>query len=281
MRKLAEIARQIRGDLIDMAHRAQSPHIGSALSCVDILTVLYFGHMELEPWERRDIFILSKAHAAMCLYATLARRKIISRETAARYYIDGGELPSHLDRTMAKGVEVSAGALGHGFCMGLGMAYGLKCDGSKRRVFAVVGDGESQEGCIWEGALFAPRLGLDNFTAIVDYNNLQGYGRPRDICSFEPFSGKWQAFGWHCQTVDGHDHDAIADALKADSGDKPKVILAKTVKGKGVSFMEDKLIWHYYFVTDEIREEALKELGCETTSRTRSQPRAITATTSS
>jgi transketolase len=270
MTELGHIARQIRRDLIHMAHRARSPHIGSALSCVDILTALYFQHLKLEPWEQRDIFILSKAHAAMGLYAALARKGIISRETAASYYLDGGELPSHLDRETARGIEISTGALGHGFSMGLGMAYGFQIDGHSRRVFALIGDGESQEGCIWEGALFAPRLGLSNFTAIVDYNNLQGYGRPRDICSLEPFVDKWQAFGWHCQTVDGHDQSALLEALQADGGDKPKVVLAKTIKGKGVSFMEDELIWHYYVVTDELREKALKELACEITSQTKS-----------
>jgi transketolase len=266
MKELAQIAADIRKTLVNMAYRSHSPHIGCALSCTDIVTHLYFRYLNLEPWDQRDIFILSKAHACMCLYAVLARKGIIPADMLDGYYVNGGGLPSHLDRTTARGVEVSTGALGHGFCMGLGMAYGFRANGSGRRVCVVVGDGEIQEGCIWEGALFAPKLGLDNVTAVVDYNNLQGYGRPRDICHFEPLSAKWEAFGWHCRTVDGHDHGELDEALNADSGGKPKVIIARTVKGKGISFMEDELIWHYYSVTDAIRDRALAELECATTS---------------
>ena len=212
-------------------------------------------------WEQRDIFILSKGHAAMALYSTLAVRGILDRETIAGYYQDNGTLPAHLDRCPEKGIEVSAGSLGHGFNMGLGTAFGFKKQGSPRRVYALIGDGESQEGSIWEGALFAPALGLDNFCAIMDHNNLQGYGRPTELCSFEPVAEKWTAFGWHAVPVDGHDPDALREALQEDSHGKPKMIVAKTTKGKGVSFMEDQLIWHYYLVTDEHRRLALEELA--------------------
>jgi len=158
------------------------------------------------------------------------------------------------------GVECSAGSLGHGFNIGLGMAFGFKRQSSDRRVYVVIGDGESQEGSIWEGALFAPRQGLDNFTAIMDYNNLQGYGRPGDICDFEPVAAKWKAFGWYVCDVDGHDCGSIMSALEENSLGRPKIVIARTVKGKGVSFMENQLIWHYYVVTDEHRANALKEL---------------------
>jgi len=150
--------------------------------------------------------------------------------------------------------------LGHGFNMGLGMAFGFKKKKQDRKVYALIGDGESQEGSIWEGALFGSKLGLDNFTAIMDYNNLQGYGRAREICSFEPVKSKWEAFGWHAIEVGGHDFDAIKGALCEDTQGKPKIIIAHTTKGKGVSFMEDQLIWHYYIVTDEHRDKALREL---------------------
>lgn len=256
----AQIANSIRRDIIRMANRAKGPHVGSALSCADILTTLYHGVLRLDPWEERDIFILSKAHASMALYATLAARGIMPGERLETYCCEGG-LPAHLDLQTGHGVECSAGSLGHGFNIGLGMAAGFKSLGSGRRVYVLIGDGESQEGSIWEGALFAPRLGLDNFTAIIDYNNLQGYGRPREICSFEPVADKWAAFGWDVANVDGHDHGELLAALDAEPAGKPRLVIARTVKGKGVSFMENELIWHYYIVTDEIHEKALGELA--------------------
>ena len=254
-------AAHMRRTIIDMAHRSKSPHVASALSCTEILAVLYFRHLRLEPWEQRDIFILSKAHSAMALYSALAHRGIIDKKLLDGYYCNDGTLPAHLDKFSARGVEVSAGSLGHGFNMGLGIAYGFRKQGSPRRVYCVIGDGETQEGSIWEGALFAPRLGLNNFTAIIDYNNLQGYGRARELCHFEPLRKKWEAFGWQVEEVNGHDTVTIAQALAAGQGDRPKVIIACTRKGKGVSFMEDELIWHYYIVTDEIKKLAMKELG--------------------
>ena len=259
--ELNHISRHIRRTIIDIAHMSKTPHVGSSLSCVDILTVLYFRVLRLEPWDRRDIFILSKGHASLALYATLANKGIIDKTLLNGYFQNKGTLPAHLDRFTAKGVEVSAGSLGHGFNIGLGIAYGFIKKGEGRRVYTLIGDGESQEGSIWEGALFAPKLGIDNFTAIMDYNNLQGYGRARDICAFEPVTAKWRAFGWHTIEIDGHDHKALYDALMEDSRSRPKMIIARTTKGKGVSFMEDELKWHYFIVTDEYREEALRELA--------------------
>jgi len=246
-----------------MAHRSGGPHVGSALSCADILAVLYGGGLRLEPWESRDIFILSKAHASMALYAALAVNGIMASEMLKTYCQDGGALPAHLDRLTGPGIECSAGSLCHGFNIGLGMAHGFNRERSGRRVFVLIGDGESQEGSIWEGALFAPSMGLENFTAIMDCNNLQGYGRATEICSFEPIAEKWRAFGWHVCEVDGHDHAALHTSLAEDCCGKTKLIVARTVKGKGVSFMENELIWHYYIVTDQHREAALKELQCE------------------
>ena len=256
----AEAATQIRRTILDMANRSKSPHVGSCLSPVDILSTLYFEELNLDPWEQRDIFILSKGHAAMALYSTLAHRGIIDYQLLEGYYQDNGSLPAHLDKTTAKGVEVSAGSLGHGFNIGLGIAYAFKKKQLNRRVFVMVGDGECQEGSIWEGALFAPKMNLDNFTVIIDYNNLQGYGRPSEICNFEPLADKWSAFGWNAIEIDGHNYDDIRSAFKADNNGKPKVIIAKTVKGKGVSFMEDQLIWHYFIVTDAHKEQAFGEL---------------------
>ena len=243
-----------------MANQTKTPHVGSSLSCVDILTVLYFDVLRLDNWEERDIFILSKGHAALSLYSTLAVKGIIDEEMLAGYFMNDGTLPAHLDRFTGKGIEVSAGSLGHGFNVGLGIAFGFKKKGEPRKVYAIIGDGESQEGSIWEGALFASKLGLNNFTAIMDYNNLQGYGRARELCHFEPVKAKWEAFGWYTIKVDGHDHKAIKEAFEEDPQGRPKMIIACTTKGKGISYMEDKLIWHYYIVTDGHKEKALEEL---------------------
>lgn len=255
-----EAARFIRREIISMAHRSGSAHVGSALSAADIAAALYAGVLKLDPWEERDLFVLSKAHGAMALYAALAWRGIWPRERLVDYYRDGLGLPAHLDRLAGPGVEVSGGSLGHGFSMALGLAHGLKRSGSSRRVFCLVGDGECEEGSIWEGALFAPTLGLDNFTVIVDANDLQGYGRPSELCALEPLPAKWAAFGWEVHETDGHDPAALAHLLDAPPSGKPRAVVARTVKGKGVSFMENLLIWHYYIVTDEIRDRALEEL---------------------
>jgi len=260
MKDVKTFATDIRKRIITMAHRTKSPHVGSCLSCVEILSVLYTDILRLSPWEERDICILSKAHAAMALYSTLAQRNIIDESLLQKYFCNDGILPAHLDRFSCKGVEVSAGSLGHGFNIGLGWAYGFKKQGSTRNVYAIIGDGESQEGSIWEGALFAPALGLNNFTAVLDYNNLQGYGRAKEICEYEPVRKKWEAFGWHVCETSGHDVQQLHAAFKDDSRGKPKMIIACTVKGKGVSFMEDQLTWHYYMVTDELKEKALQEL---------------------
>lgn len=259
---LKNIASQVRRLIIEAACRSKAPHVGSALSCVDILTALYFEKMRIDEdhWENRDIFILSKAHAAVALYAVLTAKGIISEEIFRGYMQNDGTLPAHLDRYAAKGIEVSAGALGHGFNMALGMAYSYKLKNDKRQIFVLIGDGESQEGSIWEGALFAPKLGVDNLTAIMDRNNLQGYGRPTEICHFEPVADKWKAFGWETLTVDGHDFTAMKRALAMPHRKRPKMIIAKTAKGKGVSFMEDEMKWHYFVVTDELKCKALKEL---------------------
>lgn len=261
LEQMKNTSRRMRRDIIEMAYRSGGPHVGSALSCVDVLATLYDGELRLDPWDRRDIFILSKGHASMALYAVLAEKGVIDRTLLATYCQENGALPAHLDRMSAPGIECSAGSLGHGFSIGLGMALGFKQRQEGRRVFVLIGDGESQEGSIWEGAMFAPGLGLDNMTLIMDRNNLQGYGRPSEICNFEPVAAKWESFGWHVCSVDGHDHAGIMQALAEESHGKPKLIVARTIKGKGVSFMEDELVWHYYIVTDNIRARALGELA--------------------
>lgn len=253
-------AQAIRIKILEMAHASKSPHVGSSLSVTDILTTLYFGVLRLECWEERDICILSKAHSAMALYGTLAQKGIMDEVMLEGYYRNKGTLPAHLDPFSAKGIETAGGSLGHGLPMGLGLAFGFKQARKDRNVFVVMGDGESQEGSVWEAALFAPKLGVDNLTVIIDYNNLQGYGRARDLCAFEPFADKWRAFGWDVCEVDGHDYEALQSALTLKTS-RPKAIIARTTKGKGVSFMEDQLIWHYYIVTAEHLAQAKGELA--------------------
>ena len=259
---LQKISKEIRRLIIEVANLSKSAHVGSSLSCVDLLSALYFKQLLIDEtnWEARDIFVLSKAHAAMALYATLTRKGLIGGKQFLGYFQNEGTLPGHLDRLKGKGVEVSAGALGHGFNIALGMAHGYKLKNDKRRVYSIIGDGESMEGSIWEGAMFASKLGIDNFTAFMDHNDLQGYGRTTQLCQFEPIVDKWKSFGWETFRVNGHDFREILQALDAPHQGKPKMIIADTVKGKGVSFMANELKWHYFIVTDELKEQALREL---------------------
>jgi len=259
---LQNIALEIRKTIIEMAHKSNGPHVGSALSCADIMAALYFGVLDIKSpeSEERDRFILSKAHSAMALYSALFHKGWLDEHTLMSYYQNGGSLPAHTDRFTVKGIEISAGSLGHGLPIGLGIAHAFKLRGAKQKVYVLMGDGETQEGSVWEAAMLAPALKLSNLTVLIDYNNLQGYGRARELVSFEPLAEKWRAFGWNAVEVDGHDHKSIKSACLANS-DMPKVIICNTTKGKGVSFMEDELKWHYFLVTKEHRENALKELN--------------------
>lgn len=261
--------KEIRKIILEMANRAKSPHIGSALSCVDILFALYCRSMHIpipydqEKHQNRDIFVLSKAHSAMALYATLYYCGAMSYGEIMGYYQDNGSLPAHTDRQKSPYIEISSGSLGHGLPMAVGMALAVKKRNTERRVFVLLGDGECQEGSNWEAAMLAPKLGLDNLIVLIDKNNLQGYGRATELVSFDGLAQKWKSFGWECSEVDGHNSDEIAqciDEFKRTDSQKPLCIICHTIKGKGVSFMEDKLEWHYYLVTDEIYQKALEDL---------------------
>lgn len=247
--------KDIRKIILKVANRALCPHIGSALSCTDILYALYFDILRLDNYEKRDIFLLSKAHAAMALYATLYAKKLMSEQELEGYYKNKGTLPAHTDRFTNKYVEISAGSLGHGLPMGIGMAMCVKNE--NRKVYVLMGDGESQEGSVWEAAMIAPRLNLDNLCVFIDYNNLQGYGRARELVSYEPIDEKWKSFGWDCVRIDGNDIDEIKKAVQMQKN-KPLCIICKTIKGKGVDFMENELKWHYYLVKDDIYKQALE-----------------------
>jgi transketolase len=265
---LERIASTIRGRIIENSHRTKTPHLGSCLSCVDILTAAYFSVLKIDP-ERpdlpdRDRFILSKGHGAPALFQTLALRGYYDVSAMADYGKDGsifGEHPPTPDTL--PGIEAATGALGHGLPIGLGMAYAAKVRGGSARVYAVLGDGECNEGSIWEAALLAPAMGLDRLAVIVDFNKWQATDRSEAVTALGPLVDKWRAFGWNATEVDGHDLDALVDVMGRlpDGGGKPVAIVAHTVKGKGVSFMEDDNNWHYRIPTAEEVTAAKQELG--------------------
>lgn len=254
-------AKNIRKNILRIANRSKGPHTGTALSCVDILSVLYFDTLNIKSFddENRDIFILSKGHGAMALYATLYEKKYLSKDDFFSYYQNDGALPAHLDKDTNNAIEVSSGSLGHGLPQALGFAYSKKLKNLDSKVYVLMGDGETQEGSVWEAAMLAPKMGLDNLTVFIDRNNLQGYGRPSELVSFEPIDEKFQSFNWDVYRVNGHDTEAIKKAIDTKTN-KPKMIICDTIKGKGVSFMEDEMKWHYYIVTDEFMAQGIDEL---------------------
>ena len=259
---MKQISNNIRKNILHIANLSGSPHVGSALSCTDILATLYFKILNLNDYENRDRFILSKAHSAMALYSTLYEKGLLSKDDLEGYYQNGGTLPAHTDKDTNPYIEISAGSLGHGLPIALGMAHSLKLKNKEQKVYVLMGDGESQEGSIWEAAMLAPQLNLDNLTVFIDRNNLQGYGRADELLSYEPIDKKFEAFNWEVLRVDGHNHKDIEEAINVKTT-KPKMIICDTTKGKDVDFMEDKLIWHYYIVTDEVKKDALECLGCK------------------
>lgn len=262
-----ELARRVREHTLRMVHRARASHVGSCLSIADILAVLYADVLNVEPTAppeaQRDRFILSKGHAAAALYATLAERGFFPREWLEHYCEDGWPLAGHVVHKGVPGVELSTGSLGHGLPVGAGMALAGAREGCGYRVFVLLSDGECDEGSVWEAALFAGHHRLDNLVAIVDQNRIQSFGKVSDVLELEPFADKWRSFGWEVQSLDGHDHAALARALAPArrTPGRPLVILAQTVKGKGVSFMENRLVWHYRSPDAAQLEQALREVG--------------------
>ncbi|HHT62368.1 MAG: transketolase [Bacillota bacterium] len=263
---LEEKARQIRKNIIAMLKEAGSGHPGGSLSAADILTVLYFKEMNINPESprapERDRFVLSKGHAAPVLYAALAERGFFPREDLLSLRKTGAKLQGHPDMNRVPGVEISTGSLGQGLSAANGMALAGKLDKASYRVYAMIGDGECQEGQIWEAAMFAAHYKLDNLVAFLDHNGLQIDGRITHVMSPEPLDEKWRAFGWHVQIIDGHSFPEIINALAQarEVKGKPSMIIANTVKGKGVSFMEDVAGWHGKAPKPEEAEQALAEL---------------------
>jgi len=259
-------AREIRKGIVTAVHSAKSGHPGGSLSAADIMTYLYFKEMNIDPANpkdpNRDRFVLSKGHIAPALYSTLSHRGYFPTSDLTTLRHTGSYLQGHPDMKHIPGVDMSSGSLGQGLSAAVGMALAAKLDGKNYRVFAMCGDGEIEEGQIWEAAMFAGFKKLDNLTVIVDNNNLQIDGSIDEVCSPYPIPEKFEAFGFNVISIDGHDFDAIEDAFakaKATTG-KPTAIIAKTVKGKGVSFMENQCGWHGKAPNDEEFEIALKDL---------------------
>lgn len=261
------LATRIRAHVLRMTHHANSSHVGTSLSMADLLAVLYGRILRVDParpdWPDRDRFILSKGHGAVGVYAVLAECGFFPQAWLETYCQDGSRLAGHITHHGVPGVEVSTGSLGHGLSIGCGMAMAAKRDGRSYRVFVLLSDGECDEGSTWEAALFAPHHRLDNLIAIVDYNKIQSFGAVKEVLDLEPLADKWRAFGWAVREIDGHDFEQIEDALLyvPSEPNRPSCIIAHTVKGKGVSFMENQLAWHYKSPDAEQLRQALAELG--------------------
>lgn len=264
---LQEIARRLRTHILRMTAAAGSGHPGGSLSAVEIMTALYFYLMDVDSrrpdWPERDRFILSKGHAAPVLYATLAEKGFFAVEHLLSLRKIDSFLQGHPSRKDTPGVEVSTGSLGQGLAMANGMALAGRLDGAGHRVYVLLGDGESQEGMVWEAAMAAAHYGLDNLTAFLDYNGLQIDGPVRQVMNLEPVADKWRAFGWHVQEIDGHDIGAIvaAAAVAREIKGRPGMIIARTVKGKGVPFMENQVDWHGKVPSQEQLAAALEALN--------------------
>jgi transketolase len=267
--ELEAVARQIRMDVLEMIHKRQSGHPGGSLSAADIMTALYFHQMRIDPgvpdWPERDRLILSKGHASALLYSALARRGYYPVEDLW----DWGKLECHLqghpDRLKTPGVDMTSGILGHGIAIGAGLALAARFRKSKSHTYVIIGDGESQGGIIWEGAMTAAKYRLSNLTVILDYNDVQLDGAVHDIMPLEPVAAKWKAFNWHVIEINGHDMRQILEALDTanEIHNQPTMIVAHTTKGKGVSFMENDAYWHGVAPNEAQLQQALGEIRKE------------------
>lgn len=263
--ELQDVASRIRAKLVEMSHRAATPHLGSSLSCVDSVVAAYWGAMRIDPSRPsdpdRDRFVFSKGHAATTLYAALAYRGFFPAEDLDHYAEDGSLLGEHPSPHLP-GIEVAAGSLGHGLSQGLGMALAGRLQGRDFRVYVQMSDGECNEGSVWEAAMFAAAQRLDRVVAVVDYNKWQATGRSNEVLALHPLRAKWEAFGWSACEVDGHDMAALVELLRnvPDGTGKPVAVVAHTIKGKGVSFMQDDNNWHYRIPTADEVARARQEL---------------------
>lgn len=258
------ISNELRKLIVDVSFEAGAHHIGPAFSCIDILTALYFDIMSLKKESRDgDWFMLSKGHAALAHYATLAVRGYFKKEVLYQDFLaNGARLGGHPDRLSVPGIEMSSGSLGHGLSIGAGVALAAKYDNSDKRSFVILGDGECNEGMVWEAVLFASQRQLDNVVAIIDYNRLQGFGTTDSVLSLDPLKQKFQSFGWSVKEINGHDMTEIIKSMRKlpfERG-KPNVIIANTIKGKGSAILENKLESHYLVLNSKIREQIINDL---------------------
>jgi transketolase len=266
---LKKIANDIRVDIIKAVYSAGSGHPGGSLSAADILTVLYFNEMKIDPknpkMEGRDKFVLSKGHASPGIYSTLAERGYFNKEDLLTFRKMGSYLQGHPDMIKVPGVEMSTGSLGQGISSSVGMALANKLDENPGRIFVLMGDGELQEGLVWEAFMAAAHYKLDNLTAIIDWNGLQIDGKNDDVMGVTPIDEKLRSFGWEVVSIDGHCMEEISEAFKeiGKHREKPLAIVARTIKGKGVSFMENQAGWHGKAPTEEQARQAIDELGGE------------------
>lgn len=265
--RLKTLAAECRVDIIKMLELAGSGHPGGSLSAIDIITTLFFHEMRMDPrnpaWEERDRFVLSKGHAVPALYAVLAKKGAIAKEDLWTLRKINSKIQGHPDRVMLPVVEASTGSLGQGLSIAQGIALALKLQNKDSRVYCLIGDGESQEGQIWETVMSAPKFKLDNLVAILDNNNGQIDGKVEDVMNLNPIGDKWRSFRWNVVEIDGHNIEAIISALDNARKHKgaPTAIIARTVKGKGVSFMENNIDWHGKSPTAEESKKAIEELS--------------------
>jgi transketolase len=265
--QLKQVSKKVRRSILECAQRAQTPHIASALSSVDILVAAYCTFLKIDPSKpadpQRDVCIFSKGHAALALYSILAARGFFPDEYLERFARHGAELAEQPAPYCAPGVELATGSLGHGLPVGLGKVLAQRILGFKRRVLVVLGDGECNEGSVWESALFAPAQKMEELTIVIDFNKWQGTGRSREIMGLDDFRAKWESFGWRAFEAPGHDLTELVRLLNfpPDGTGRPTAIVADTIKGKGISFMEDDNNWHYRTLKESELEKAVKELG--------------------
>ncbi len=266
VRDLDAKAQRLRLQALDMIFAAQSGHIGGSFSAAEILTCLYFHHLRLDPqrpdWPERDRFLLSKGHAAPLLYAALAERGFFPKEERRTFRQLGSRLAGHPERMRTPGLDTTSGPLGHGVSVGVGLALAARLQKQAWHTFVLVGDGETQSGIFWEGVLAAGKYGLENLTVIMDDNDVQLDGRVHDIMPMEPVVDKWRAFNWHVMEIDGHKVRQILEALAVEPNyhSRPTAIVAHTIKGKGVSFMENQSAWHGKAPNQEQYDQAVAEL---------------------
>lgn len=262
--RFEKLAQQVRLTTLEINYKTRSPHIGSSFSIVEALVALYFQFLNISPDnpldENRDRFLLSKGHACPSFYATLYKKGFITKEELEGFAMNDGTFEHHPSLDLKHGIEITTGSLGHGLSVGAGMALSGKLDRKNHKIYVILSDGELNEGSTWESIMFSSHHKLHNLVALVDCNKMQALGFTKDIIDLNPIGPKWENFNWHVQDIDGHDFEQIFKALNSLNPEKPNALILNTIKGKGVSFMENNLLWHYRAPNEEEYIQAKKEL---------------------